>query len=199
MMQAKNMVPLNLLVLVACASQSDAVRSMKPTTPIYFAHQLTRRSGSSDQPVLIRHRQGDKVAKGDYIQASVTPKEAVYLYLGFCNGSEFALFPKAGSVWAEAGRETRIPPGDQGLRIGADSKSEVLYLILSKVELSLSSPDLTIKIASSGGSVDGDCAARAPDRPPRGSPPWTPTELRSDIPIEVVRYEFEHQAPTKSP
>jgi len=74
----------------------------------------------------------------------------------------------------------------------------VLYLILSKTELSLASPDLTMKIASTGGSIDGDCTPRGPEGSRRQDPPWTPSDLRSDSAIEIVRYELEHQESTES-
>lgn len=195
---------LSLAVLMACSANSSKARSvpevrgMQPVAPIYFQHQLIRRSGLSDRPIVIRNRRGDRVTRGDYIQALVTPKEAVYLYLGYCDGGELALFPKVGSLRAEAGRATRIPPGDTGLQVQDGSSSEVLYLILSKSELSLASPDLTIKIASSGGSMEGDCAPKRSDGSDRQAPQWQPTELRSDTAIEVVRYELEHQAPAES-
>lgn len=194
-----------LLLQTACSTQSNAprdvnvTRGMKPAAPIYFKHHLTRRSRSSGRPILIGKRRGSKVATGDYIQASVMPEEAVYLYLGYCDGGEFALFPPVGSLRAEPGRETRIPPGDTGLQVQANSSSEVLYLILSKSELSLSSPDLTIKIASSGGAMEGDCAQDEGDGPARKTPRWQPTDLRSDTAIQVVRYEFEHEAATEPP
>jgi hypothetical protein len=173
---------------------------MTPTSRIVFEHQVeARRPETSAHRIL--HRKGDSVTDGDWIQAVVTPKEDVYLHIGYCDGKKFALFPpQPGSLRAEAGREARIPPGDGGFKISGDSKSEVLYLILSKTELSLASPDLAVKIASSGGSVDGDCGGQMRDGSGAPIPPGTPIAIRpADSALEVVRYEFKHQASTASP
>lgn len=201
-MQIWNAISMNLAVLVACSGGNSATpggneanRSMGLTSGISFKHQLeARRPEISDLRIL---RKGDTVEDGDWIQAlvTVTSREDVYLYLGYCDGHEFAMFPQQGGLRAETGRETRIPPGDGGLKISGDSKSEVLYLILSKSELSLASPDLAVRIASSGGPIGGDCAGSG-----LTTPPQTAVDVRSsDGAIEVVRYEFKHEAPMVAP
>jgi hypothetical protein len=195
-MRAWYAISMNLTVLVACSGRNDATRGMAPTSRIVFEHQIeARRPETSGGRIL--HRKGDSVANGDWLQALVTPREDVYLYLGYCDGHEFALFPPQGGLRAEAGHEARIPPGDGGLKISGDSESEVLYLILSKGELSLASPDLAVRIASSGGSIDGDCHGQMRDSAGSSIPPQTPIDVRpSDNAIEVVRYEFQHRAST---
>ena len=175
------------------------MRSMAPTSRIFFEHRFeARRPETSEHRIL--HRASDSVSNGDSIQALVTPTEDVYLYLGYCDGHEFALYPPRGSLRAEARHETRIPPGNDGLEITGDSGSEVIYLILSKSELSLSSSDLAVKIASSGGSVDADCAGQMHDKSGAPISSQTPIDVRpSGNAIEVVRYELKHLKSTASP
>ena len=202
-MRIWNAISMNLAILVACSGGNAATpggnaatRNMRVVDPIFFDHHLEVRGTATSDPRML-HREGESVEDGDRIQAlvTVTSREDVYLYLGYCDGHEFAMFPQQGGLRAEAGRETRIPPGDGGLKISGDSKSEVLYLILSKSELSLASPDLAVKIASSGGPLGGDCAGSG-----LSIPPQTAVDVRSsDGAIEVVRYEFKHEAPMVAP
>src|SRR5215468_5792856 len=132
-MRAWHAIPMNVIVLVACSGGNDATGSVIRTgirTPIVFDHQIeARRPGTSGRRIL--HPKGDSVTNGDLLQALVTPKERVYLYLGYCDGHEFVLFPREGGLLAAAGRPTQIPPGDGSVEISGDSKYEVLYLIVS--------------------------------------------------------------------
>lgn len=191
-MRCWNAISTNLAILAACTNKNGTTRSMVPASRIFFEHRFEARRPETPEYRLL-HRTGDIVTNGDSIQALVIPVEDVYLYLGYCDGHEFALYPPRGSLRAEARHETRIPPGDGGLEITGDSRSEVVYLILSKSALSLSSSELAVKIASSGGSVDGDCAGQMRDS--SGSPisSQMPIDVRrSDNAVEVVRYEFKH-------
>jgi hypothetical protein len=133
----------------------------------------------------------DYVAKGDTIEAFITPEEDTFVYLGYCNGGEFALYPPEGRVLrAEAKHRFKIPdPYD----IDDD---RVLYVIVSRTPVSLASPDLAIAIAQSRQAIgrramDGDCAGGPGDGAGSQTSSVTPTDLRLPEPaIRVVRYEF---------
>lgn len=189
-----------LAVLAACGGQNNSTRTRVLTHPIVFKHRLEVRRQDNSLHRRLRRR-GDSVSNGDRLQAFVKASQDVYLYLGYCDRHEFALFPSAGGVVrAEAKREARIPPEHGALEIDSDAKSEVIYLILSTEELSLASPDLAVKLATSRGAVDGDCAGPMRDRSGKPIPPEPPVKARpSESNIEVVRYEFKHPVSTVPP
>ena len=191
-MRCWNAISTNLAILMACTNKSDTMRSMAPASRISFVCEFeARRPGTSEYRRITPSSDG--VTNGDSIQALVTPTEDVYLYLGYCDGHEFALYPPQGSLRAEARHGTRIPPADGGLEITGNSRSEVVYLILSKSELSLSSSDLAVKIASKGRSVDGDCAGQMHNSAGEPISSQMPIDVRrSGNAIEVERYEFKH-------
>ncbi len=186
-------ISMTLAVLAACGGQNNSTRNRVLTSPILFKYHVeARRQDSSIHRIL--RPQGDSVSNGDRLQAFVKTSQDVYLYLGYCDRHEFALFPTTGGVVrAEAKREARIPPEHGALEISSDAKSEVIYVILSTEELSLASPDLAVKLATSRGTVDGDCAGLMRDSSGKPIPPETPVNARSsESNIEVVRYEFKH-------
>ena len=167
---------------------------MTPTSPIRFAYRLeVQKRGSSPPRILVVR--GDSVSNGDRIQAVITPEEDVYLYLGYCDGRKLALFPPQGSLQVAAGVETRIPPGHGAFEISGDAASEVLYLILSKTELSLASPELAVRIARSGAATDGDCAGPLRDAKGEPIPAQQPVDVRvANRAVEVVRYLLVHRS-----
>lgn len=188
---------MTLAALAACGSENHSIRNRILTNPIVFEHRLEARRQNSSMHRRLRPK-GDSVSDGDQLHALVKASQDVYLYLGYCDGHEFALFPPVGGVVrAEAKREARIPPEQGALEIKSDVPSEVIYLILSTEELSLASPDLAVKLAISSEAVDGDCAG--PMRDSSGKPirPETPVKARpAESNIEVVRYEFKHPVST---
>jgi hypothetical protein len=133
----------------------------------------------------------DYVAKGDTIEVFITPEEDVFVYLGYCNRNEFKLYPEAGrALRAEARHRFKIPePYD----IDDD---RVLYVIGSRAEVSLASPDLAIAIAESRQAMrrqamEGDCAGGPGDGSGSQTPSVTPIAVRPpETAIKVVRYEF---------
>lgn len=196
-MRTGKAISMALAVVTACGGENNSIRNRVLTNPIVFEHRLeARRQGSSIRRIL--RPQGDSVSNGDRLQAFVKAAQDVYLYLGYCDGHEFALFPPVGAVVrAEAKREARIPPEHGALEIASDAKSEVIYVILSTEELSLASPDLAVKRATSSRSVDGDCAGPMRDSSGKPIPPETPVPARpAGSNIEVVRYEFKHPVST---
>jgi hypothetical protein len=186
--------------LAACGGGSpDAPGASDPgrsrvTAPIRF----TARLRVADRPL----QQGDSVRNGDHVQAFVTAAQDAYLYLGFCDQHQFQLFPAPPRppVRAAANQETKIPDGESVFEIMSDSTSEVLYLILSTEELSQASPELAVKIATSGAPADGDCAGPmlGSDRQPL--PPGAAGAARpGNGGLEVMRYTFKHQVATVPP
>lgn len=188
-MQSRMTIAVILAALAACGGGSaNAPERGKVIVPIKFNAHLQ----VGDRPL----RQGDSVYNGDRIHAFVTAARDVYLYLGFCDGHQFKLFPEPprSAIRAVANQETKIPEGEGAYEIASDSKSEVLYLILSTDGLSLATPELAVKRATSGAPADGDCAGPAPLSPGRGD------EARpGDSGLEVVRYVFKHPVSTVPP
>jgi len=184
-------------ILAACGGEKDSLRTRVLTNPIVFEQRLEARRQDSPKHRKLRPKD-DSVSNGDRLQAFIKASQDVYLYLGYCDGHEFVLFPRVGgAVRAEAKREARIPPEHGALEINSDAKSEVIYLILSTEELSLASPDLAVKLATSSRAVDGDCAGPMRDNSGKPIKPKTPVTARqSESNIEVVRYEFQHPGST---
>lgn len=181
-----------LVSLTSCGGENQATRTLTPVNPIVFQSHLEIRSPDKSGPRIasVKGNNVIGVVGGERITVSITSKESVYAYLGYCKGHEFALFPDKGALRAAAGLETRIPPGEGAFEISGESSSDVLYLILSTQELSIASPELAVKIAHSGQPVDGDCASHTND----AIPPEIPVIARpSDNSIEIVRYRFRRE------
>jgi len=104
-------------------------------------------------------RDGDSVTNGDRIRASVTTSEDAHVYLAFCAGRELAIFPSQRGFRTTAGVNTQLPGGNGALVIAGDPGPEVLYVILSRDELSLTDPRLAQHMAVQRGSKGVDCAA----------------------------------------
>jgi hypothetical protein len=173
----------------AHAGDTDETRVPRSAHRIEFTHQLVLTSPGSKSQVL--DPEHDYVAKGDTIEAFITPVEDVFVYLGYCNGDEFKLYPAGGpALRAEARHRFKVPePYD----IDDD---KVLYVIVSRTEVSLASPDLAIAIGQSRQAMgrramDGDCAGGPGDGAGSQAPPVTPIDIRlAETAIKVVRYEL---------
>lgn len=97
---------------------------------------------------------------GDRIRVSIATSEDAYLYLAFCAGHKLAAYPSQRGVRTRAGKLTLVPEGDGELVVDGDPGPEVLYLILSRTELSLADPHLAAAIAATGhGAKEVDCGA----------------------------------------
>lgn len=188
-MLAWAVISLSLTTCGAHAGGNDETRVPRSANRIEFTHQLVLTSPGSKSRVLDpKHAY---VAKGDTIEAFITPEEDVFVYLGYCNGDEFKLYPEAGrALRAEARHRFKIPePYD----IDDD---RVLYVIASRAEVSLASPDLVIAIAQSRQAMDrramdGDCAGGPGDGAGSQTPSVTPINVRpAETAIKVVRYEL---------
>ena len=178
---------LSLATCGARAGGNDETRPPRNAHRIEFTPELVLTSPGSKSRVL--DPEHDYVAKGDTLEAFITPDEDVFVYLGYCNGDEFALYPPEGrTLRAEARHRFKIPdPYD----IDDD---RVLYVIVSRTALSLANPDLAIAIAQSRPAMgrramDGDCARGPGDG--TGSQTVISTPVRAqETEIKVVRYKL---------
>jgi hypothetical protein len=154
-----------------------------------FDHAVeVRRSNSG---VALELRDGDTVMTGDRIRVSVRTSADAYLYLAFCASQHLQIYPSQHGLRITAGDLVLVPDGGGELVLDSQPGSEVLYLIVSRDELSHADPDLAALIAAIGdGTKAVDCGASL-DRlmKPTGA---VVTEPRG---IAVVRYRFTHVAP----
>lgn len=154
-----------------------------------FDHAVdVRRSNSG---VVLELRDGDTVMTGDRIRVSVRTSADAYLYLAFCAGQHLQMYPSQHGLRTRAGDLVRVPDGGDELFLDSQPGSEVLYLIVSRNELSRADPDLAALLAAIGDGIQAvDCGASL-DRLVK------PTEAVVTEPrgIAVVRYRFMHVAP----
>ena len=103
---------------------------------------------------------GATVMTGDRIRATVVTSEDAYAYLAFCAGHELAIYPPKRGVRTTAGSSTPVPQGTGEIVVDGEPGTEVVYLIVSRTELSLADPRLSAQLAAAG--QDGkivDCGA----------------------------------------
>ncbi|HSS03455.1 MAG TPA: hypothetical protein VLM79_40605 [Kofleriaceae bacterium] len=179
-----------------------------------FDHVLqVRRSATADPHEL---RDGDTVMTGDRIRASVATSADAYVYLVFCAGRQFQMYPSQRGVRTKAGDVVRIPQGAGELVLDDQPGSEVLYLILSRNELSIADPSLASLIATTGdGSTAVDCGSNLDMRLRKSTEVTTPSNvlrgerirasgsgaaIAADADgIAIVRYRFVHVASEPDP
>src|SRR5262249_15663789 len=155
-------ISLSLATCEAHTGGNDETRVPRNANRIEFEYQLVLKSKGSKTRIL--DPKHGYVATGDTIDVSITPKEDVFVYLRYCDGNTCALYPGTGhkALRAEDKHTFKLPdPYD----IDDD---KVLYVIASRTEISLASPDLTIAIAQSRQAagrraMDGDCAEGSSD------------------------------------
>lgn len=100
---------------------------------LVFDHALqVRRSGNGVPREL---HTGDTLMTGDRIRVTVQPSEDAHLYLAFCDRGDLAVYPAPGGFRTKAGEVTVVPPGSAALVVDAELGVEVLYVILSRTEL----------------------------------------------------------------
>lgn len=103
---------------------------------------------------------GDTVTTGDRIRATTVTSEDAYLYVAFCARHELAIYPSQHGVRTTAGSSKLVLEGNGELVVDGEPGAEMLYLIVSRTELSLADPRLSAKLAAA--SQDGkvvDCGA----------------------------------------
>jgi hypothetical protein len=171
-----------------------------------FDHVLQVRESATAVPHELRD--GDTVTAGNRIRASVVTSADAYVYLVFCGGQQFQMYPTQRGVRVKAGDVVLVPEGSGELVLDNQPGSEVLYLILSRSELSLADPALASMIANGGANRTVDCGSNldlrlmkptgvtAPsnvlrgERIPSGSARAVVAADRDGI--AIVRYRFVH-------
>ena len=122
-----------------------------------FEHALQVRRSKDGVPHELHD--GDTVVTGDRIRLSIRTSEAAYLYLAFCAHHELAVYPPQSGIRTQAGELMVIPPVGAELVLDCDPGPEVLYVILSRAELSLADPHLAAALAAERPSnTPVDCA-----------------------------------------
>lgn len=102
-------------------------------------------------------RDGAEVRKGDRIRASVVTSEDAYLYLAFCSDHQLTVYPSQAGIRTSAGDSVTVPEGGGDLIVDDVPGTEVLYLILSRKELSLADKQLAEAIRTTG-QEEVDCS-----------------------------------------
>jgi hypothetical protein len=91
---------------------------------------------------------GDAVMTGDRMRASIQTSEDAYLYLAFCAHQELAVYPTQGGIRTRAGEVMAAPQAGTELVFDGDPGPEVLYVILSRTEISVADPRLAAALAA---------------------------------------------------
>ncbi|TMQ16911.1 MAG: DUF4384 domain-containing protein, partial [Deltaproteobacteria bacterium] len=111
-----------------------------------FDHAVqVRRSDTAASREL---RDGDTVVTGDRIHASITTSVDAYLYLAFCADQRLQLYPSPRGVRTTAGALVLVPEAGGELVVDSHPGSEVLYLIVTRDELSRADPRLAALLAA---------------------------------------------------
>jgi hypothetical protein len=125
-----------------------------------LAFQRSLQARRSRDAVPHELHDGDTVMTGDRIRATIATSEDAYLYLAFCAEHKLTIYPTQRGVHTAAGSPKLVPEGNSELVLDGDPGPEILYLIVSRTELSLADPRLSAKLAAAG--QDGksvDCTA----------------------------------------
>jgi hypothetical protein len=168
------------------AAGDESTRSIRVVQgELGFDHSLQVRR-SKEAPPHELHDNGT-VMTGDRIRATVVTSEDAYLYVAFCMGDELTLYPPQRGVRTAAGASKLVPEGNSDMMVDGEPGTEVLYLIVSRTELSLADPHLSAKLAAAsqegkiadcGASLDAEFAGRAPgDGSATAAPPSTTSRV----------------------
>lgn len=150
---------------------------------------------------------GDTVMTGDGLFASVVTSADAYVYIAHCADQHLQLFPSQRGVRTRAGDLVLIPDGGGQLELEGRPGSEVLYLIVSRGELSLADPQLAALVATAGDTTQAvDCGTSLDVRLMKSTAtlptsnvlrgariPGTAVAADADG-IAIVRYRFVHVA-----
>lgn len=183
-------ISLSLVAHEAHADGNDHTQNPRSANRVEFTQQLILTSPGSKPRIL--DPKHDYVVKGDTIEVFITPEEDVFVYLGYCNGNDLALYPAKGRALRVEPRHRFKIPGLYKI----DDDDRVLYVIASRAEVSLASPDLAIAISQSRRTMDrrameGDCDGGPGDGASSQTRSAIPIHVRSpDTAIKVVRYEL---------
>jgi hypothetical protein len=160
-----------------------------------FDHALLVQRPASSVPHELHD--GDTVTTGDRIRASVQTSEDAYLYLAFCAHHELAVYP-SGGIRIHAGQLTIVPTSGAELVFDEDPGLEVLYVILSRTELSAGAPTLLDALASRRPhGTPADCQSSAPMHASIAHDAGATTPPAS-LSTHVLRGELLHKMPMPS-
>ncbi len=150
------------------------------SAPLRLKIGLQLRGPRIDPRVVGTLVDGDTIVSGDRIRVSIETSEDAHLYLAFCNARrELVLHPSHGSIGTHAGQLTSAPGERSDLLVDDNVGTEVLYVILSRAELSSADPRVSDALkASLPGGTAAACReghtfskATAPAPPPRTTRP----------------------------
>jgi len=155
-----------------------------------FEHMLKVRQSKNGAPRDLRD--GDTAMTGDRIHLSILTSSDAYLYLAFCAHRALAIYPQHG-IRTRAGDLMTAP--DLDLMLDDIPGPEVIYVIVSRRELSIADPKLADAIAAQRPSgMTADCGpgfeATLAGNPAPGTAPPTP------ITTQVIRGERLRKKPT---
>lgn len=122
-----------------------------------FNHSLLVRRSKNGVPHELQD--GATVTTGDRIRVSIQTSEDAYLYLAFCAHKELAVYPSPSGIRTRAGELMAVPPVGAELVFDGDPGPEVLYVILSRTEISIADPKLAQALAAQRPkNIPVDCA-----------------------------------------
>jgi hypothetical protein len=133
------------------ADSPSSLESSDDTRGIYvdvaqrlgFEHTLKVRRSENGAPHDLQD--GDTAMTGDRIHLSILTSSDAYLYLAFCAHRALAIYPQHG-IRTRAGDLMSAP--DRDLVLDDIPGPEVIYVILSRRELSIADPKLAAAIAA---------------------------------------------------
>lgn len=111
-------------------------------------------------------RDGELVRSGDHIQLTIQTREASHLVLAYCTRDrELAWFPPRGSIVTRPDEVVIAPDPNAAIVLDDNLGAEVLYVVVSRHELSLADPALGEAIERArGGRSTSDCGGALGDR-----------------------------------
>lgn len=149
-----------------------------------FEHTLMVRRSENSAPHDLQD--GDTAMTGDRIHVSIQTSKDAYLYLAFCAHRTLAIYPQHG-IRTRAGDLMSAP--DRELVLDSEPGPEVLYVILSRREISIADPKLADAIAAKRPtSMTTDCGPSF-EATLAGNP--TPSATK------ILRGELLRKKPTK--
>jgi hypothetical protein len=137
---------------------ADEQRGIVVTHDLGLDHTIQVHRSKNDAPQELHD--GDTVVEGERFHAIVQTSEDAYLYLAFCAHHRLAVYPSQRGIRTRAGERMVVPPPGGELVFDGDPGVEVLYVILSRAELSIKDPHLAAALAAQRPSnMPVDCGA----------------------------------------
>ncbi len=146
--------------------------------------------------LLERLQSGAVLYDEDQLQILVKTAHDAHLHVAFCSAvhtrpgaGELSIYPPAGAIAAARHRVTFVPGRQKDIVLDKRPGAEVLYLIVSRVPLSMADESLANAIRGAQGSANlADCRTLqqaihvdAPSRANQGKPGRPPPKLEGDV------------------